>query len=85
MAAKALSLLEPKQPAEVNMTNDPKYCSYHRIISHLTKDYYVFKDIIEDMIGRGEIEIERAPAKGLIASSNATSTVEQKDESHPSS
>jgi len=58
------------------MTNDPKYCSYHRIISHPIKDCYVFKDIIEDMIGREEIEIEGAPAKGPTVSSNATSTVE---------
>jgi len=30
MTAKALSLPELKRPAEINMTNDPKYCSYHR-------------------------------------------------------
>jgi len=76
MAAKALSLPEPKRPAEVNMINDSKYCSYHRIISHPIKDCYVFKDIIEDMVRRGEIEIKGAPAKGPTASSNATSTVE---------
>jgi len=57
------------------MTNDPKYCSYHRIISHPIKDCYVFKDVIKDMIRRGEIEMEGAPAKGLTASSNATLTV----------
>ena len=76
MAAKAISLLEPKRPAEVNKTNDPKHCSYHRIISHPIKDCYVFKDIIEDVIRRGEIEIKGAPAKGPIVSSNATSMVE---------
>jgi len=46
MAAKAISFPEPKRPAEVNMTNDPKYCSYHRIISYRIKDCYLFKDII---------------------------------------
>jgi len=82
MAAKAISLLEPKRHAEVNKTNDPRYCPYHRIISHPIKDYYVFKDIIEDMIRRGEIEIEGAPPKGSTASSNTTSMIEQKHDSY---
>ena len=47
MAAKAFFLPKAKRPAEVNMTNDPKYCSYHRIISHPIKDCHVFKDIIK--------------------------------------
>ena len=71
MATKAISLPEPKRPAEVNKINDPRYCPYHRIISHPIKDCYVFKDIIEDMIIRGEIEIEGTPRKGPTASSNA--------------
>jgi len=37
------------------------------------------------MIRRGEIEIEGAPAKGPTTSSNATSTVEKRDKSYPSS
>jgi len=37
------------------------------------------------MIRTGKIEIEGAPVKGPTALSNATSTVEQRDESHPSS
>jgi len=67
------------------MTSDPKYYSHPRIISQPIKDCYIFKDIIEDMIRRGEIEIEGDPAIGPTTSSNATSTVEQKDESYPSS
>jgi len=85
MVAKAISLPEPKQPAVVSKTNDPKYYSYHRIISHPTKDWYVFKDIIEDMIRRGETKIEEVLPKGPTVSSNTTSTVEQKDDSHTSS
>jgi len=85
MAGKAIFLLEPKWPAEVNKTNEPNYCPYHRIISHLIKDCYVFKDIFKDMIRRGEIEIERAAPKGPTASSIATSTIEQKDDSYLSS
>jgi len=41
--------------------------------------------MIEDMIKRGEIEIDGALPKGPTASSNATSIVEQKDNSHKSS
>ena len=37
------------------------------------------------MIRMGEIEIEGAPAKGPTTSSNATSTVEKRDKSYPSS
>jgi len=54
------------------MTDDPKYSLYHRIISHPIKDCYVFKDIIKDMIRRGENEIEGGLAKGPTTSSNAT-------------
>jgi len=83
MAIKAISLLEPKRSAEVNKTNDPKYCPYHWIISHPIKDCYVFKDIIKDMMRRGEIEIERASPKGPTISSNATLMAEHKDDSYP--
>jgi len=85
MAVRAISLPESKRPAEVNKRNDPRYCPYHRIISHPIKDCYVFKEIIKDMIRRGDIEIEGTPPKGLTASSNATSMIEQKDDSYLSS
>ena len=79
MAAKPISLPEPKRrPAEVNKTNDPKYCPYHRIISHPKKDCHVFKDIIKDMIKWREIEKEGALPKGPTASSNAASMFEQR-------
>jgi len=84
MAAKVIYLLEPKRPAEVNKTNDPKYFPFHRIISHPIKGCYFFKDIIKYMIKREEIEIEGTP-KGPTASSNETSMIEQKDESYLSS
>jgi len=62
-----------------NKINDPNNCSYHRIIGHSIKDCYVFKDIIEDMIRRREVEIEEDLPKGQTTSSNATSAVKQKD------
>jgi len=51
MATKVINLLEQKRPAEANKTSDSKYFPCHKIISHLIKDCYVFKDIIERMIG----------------------------------
>jgi len=66
MAAKATNLLEAKWPTKVSKTNDPKHCDYHKIVGHPIRDCYVFKDIIEDMIRRGEIEIEGAHPKDLL-------------------
>ena len=85
MAAKAISLLEQKRPTKANKTNDPKHFPYHMIISHPIKDCYVLKNIVDDMIRRGEIEIEGALHKGPTTSSNAASTIEQKDDYHTSS
>jgi len=76
MVTKPIIVPKPKRPAEANVTNDPKYCPYHRIISHPIKDCYVFKDIIKGMIRRGEIKIVGAPPKGPTVSSNVTLTVE---------
>lgn len=44
--AKAIELLKPKRTSEVNKTKDPRYCRYHRIVSHPTKDCFVLKNII---------------------------------------
>jgi len=85
MATKTTSFSKPKHLAEVNKTNNTKCYLYHKIIHHPIKNCYVFKDIIEDIIRRGEIEIEGALPKGPTESSNATSTVEQNDDSHASS
>jgi len=55
------------------------------MICHSIKDCYIFKDIIEDMIKREEIEIEESLSKGPTASSTTTLTVKQKNNSHTSS
>jgi len=67
------------------MINDPKYCSCLRITSDPIKACYAFKDIIEDMIRMGEIEIEGAPNNEPTASSNTALMAEKMDGSYPSS
>lgn len=42
-----LQLPEPKRPGEVGKIDDPNYCPYHRLVSHLIEDCYIFKDWIE--------------------------------------
>ncbi|KAL8161824.1 hypothetical protein V2J09_013313 [Rumex salicifolius] len=74
--AKALTLPEPKKPNEVGMTNNPKYCPYHRLLGHTIEDCYVLKDIIEGMINKAEIEVDGGKSKGPFASSNAISMIE---------
>ena len=59
-AIKVITLRKPKRLAEATKTNDPKHYPCHMIISHPIKNYYVFKDIIEDIIRRGEIRIKGA-------------------------
>ncbi|XP_040372026.1 uncharacterized protein LOC121052108 [Rosa chinensis] len=61
--AQAIELPEPKRLGEVNNTNDPKFCQYHRIVGHLTRDCFVLKDIIQKMINNKEIEVETSSAE----------------------
>ncbi|KAL8151477.1 hypothetical protein V2J09_021285 [Rumex salicifolius] len=69
MIAKLLTLPEPKRPKEVGKTDDPKYCPYHRLISHPITNCYVLKDIIERMINKG------VSSKALMVLSNTISTL----------
>ncbi|KAM2162439.1 hypothetical protein ACFX1Q_040230 [Malus domestica] len=68
-AAKMIMLPEPKRPAEVNKTDDPKYCRYHRLISHTIEDCYILKDIIQEKINKHEIEVDSS-SKHQTATSN---------------
>ncbi|XP_050133202.1 uncharacterized protein LOC126609295 [Malus sylvestris] len=69
LAAKMITLLEPKRPAEVNKIDDPKYCRYHRLISHTIEDCYILKDIIQEKINKHEIEVDSS-SKHQMATSN---------------
>ena len=68
MKGKAIQLPEPKRPSEVDKIDDPKYCHYHRIISHPLSECYILKNIIQKMINDGEIEVDsssQVPAAAL--------------------
>jgi len=41
-----LKLLEAKRPEEARKKDDPKYCLYHRMLGYLTKNCYIFKDVL---------------------------------------
>ncbi|KAM2170706.1 hypothetical protein ACFX1R_035874 [Malus domestica] len=43
---KVIKLLECKWPEEMNRINDPKYCKYHRIVSHHVGKCFVLKKLI---------------------------------------
>ncbi|KAM2041175.1 hypothetical protein ACFX16_035017 [Malus domestica] len=60
LAAKMITLPEPKRLAEVNKTDDPRYYQYHRLISHTIKDCFILKDIIQEKINKHEIEVDSA-------------------------
>lgn len=61
--AKAIELPESKRPSEVNKTKDHQFCRYHRIVSHPTKDCFILKNIIQEMINKKEIEVEVSSPK----------------------
>ncbi|KAH0709113.1 hypothetical protein KY284_010540 [Solanum tuberosum] len=55
---KLFELLEMKRLDEAGRSDDPKYCKYHRLVSHLIQKFFVFKDKIMDLAREGKIELE---------------------------
>ncbi|PIN26241.1 hypothetical protein CDL12_01008 [Handroanthus impetiginosus] len=55
LARKLIELPQPKRPEEVEKTNDPKYCKYHRVMSHPIEKCFVFKDKIMALAKEGKI------------------------------
>lgn len=45
------------EPNEVGKTSEPNYCPDHRMWGHTIEDCWIFKDIMQGMIQRGEIEL----------------------------
>jgi len=43
-------LSEIKRPKEVGKTDDPGYYLYHRMLGNPTKNYYIFKDVLQALI-----------------------------------
>ncbi|KAH7861295.1 hypothetical protein Vadar_024293 [Vaccinium darrowii] len=81
---KAIILPKPKRPFEVNKTTNPKYCQYHRIVSHPMKECYVLKNIIQKIIKDGDIVLEESsPSEECAATSNFVSVCGGKDSPSP--
>ena len=47
MEHQALNLPDPRRPEQVNMTNNPLYCPYHRYEGHVIEDYIAFKEWLQ--------------------------------------
>ena len=54
-----LPLPEITRPEEANKIDHPKYCKYHRFISHPIEDCYVFKNWLENAYQKGKINITK--------------------------
>ncbi|KAM1673327.1 hypothetical protein FF1_041585 [Malus domestica] len=55
---KVIELPECKRPKEMNHVNDPRYCKYHRIISHPIGKCFILKKLIIKLAQQGRIELD---------------------------
>ncbi|KAM1191122.1 hypothetical protein ACFX2G_011867 [Malus domestica] len=55
---KVISLPECRRPEEMNRTDNPRYCKFHRFISHPTEKCFVLKDLILKLAQQGEIKLD---------------------------
>ncbi|KAM1420830.1 hypothetical protein ACFX2I_003158 [Malus domestica] len=55
---KVISLPECKRPEEMNRIDSPRYCKFHRFISHPTEKCFVLKDLIIKLAQKGIIELD---------------------------
>ena len=49
-----IKLPECKRPEEMGRTNDPKYCIYHRVVSHPVENFFVLKNLILSLAKEGK-------------------------------
>ena len=54
-----IKLLECKRLEEIRHTNNPKYCVYHRVVSHPMEKCFVLKDLILRLAKKGKILLEK--------------------------
>jgi len=70
LEANIIELPEVKRPEEANQVDNPNYCKYHRLISHLVEKSFVLKDKIMRLHENGDIIFDDE-----IAASNITTMV----------
>ncbi|KAM1977124.1 hypothetical protein TB1_013068 [Malus domestica] len=55
---KVIDLPKCRRPEEMNRTDSPRYCKFHRFISHPTEKCFVLKDLILKLAQQGKIELD---------------------------
>ncbi|KAM1791252.1 hypothetical protein ACFX12_035236 [Malus domestica] len=55
---KVIGLPESRRSEEMNRTDSPRYCKFHRFISHPTEKCFVLKDLIMKLAQKGIIELD---------------------------
>ena len=55
-----IQLSECKRPEQAGKVNDPKYCKYHRVISHPVGKCFVLKELILKLAYEKKIELDIA-------------------------
>src|SRR6516165_6125698 len=58
LQAKLIELPEPKRPNEKHRVEDPKFCKYHRIVSHPTDKCFVLKELIMRLKSQNKIVLD---------------------------
>ncbi|KAH7838039.1 hypothetical protein Vadar_021374 [Vaccinium darrowii] len=53
-----IQLRECKCPKEMGKVHDPRYCHYHRIVSHSTEKCFVLKELIADLARKKKIVLD---------------------------
>ena len=53
-----IKLPECKRPKEMGCINDPKYYTYHRVVSHPVEKCFVLKDLILRLVKEGKILLD---------------------------
>jgi len=54
-----IELPESKRPEEIGRASDPRYCRYHRIISHPIEKWRTFKERVMQLAKKGKITLGR--------------------------
>ncbi|CAA0821924.1 Unknown protein, partial [Striga hermonthica] len=63
-----IELPEMKRPEEAEQVDNPKYCKYHRLVSHSIEDCFVFKDRVMQLARQGKISLEEDKGSANFAS-----------------
>ncbi|KAM1610241.1 hypothetical protein ACFX1T_022201 [Malus domestica] len=55
---KVINLPECRRPEEMNCTDSPRYCKFHRFITHPTEKCFILKYLILKLAQQGKIELD---------------------------